>query len=109
MHPNLMKFLDFFHCNILRTNSFLYFHPLDHTTGNVELEEKTKLAIKSNYGASVSIWLKKALSLLVVNDMKAYWKAIDYCTLIININILHTVLFTFPLGLIRRIFLLAGP
>ena len=54
-----MKFLDFFHCNILKTNSFLYFHPLDHTTGNVELEEKTKLAIKSNYGASVSIWLKK--------------------------------------------------
>ena len=55
MHPNLMKFLDFFHCNILTTNSFIYFHPLDHTTGNVELEEKTKLAIKSNYGASVSI------------------------------------------------------
>ena len=55
MHPDLMKFLDFFHCNILRTNSFLYFHPLDHTTGNVELEEKTKLAVKSNYGASVSI------------------------------------------------------
>ena len=81
MHPNLMKFLDFFHCNILKTNSFLYFHPLDHTTGNVELEEKTKLAVKSNYGASVSIWLKKALSLLVVNDMKTYWKAIDYDTL----------------------------
>lgn len=55
MYLNLMKFLDFFHCNILKTNSFLYSHPLDHTTGNVELEEKTKLAIKSNYGASVSI------------------------------------------------------
>lgn len=82
MYLNLMKFLDFFHCNILKTNSFLYSHPLDHTTGNVELEEKTKLAIKSNYGASVSIWLKKkTLSLLVVNDMKTYWKAIDYYTL----------------------------
>ena len=38
--------------------------------------------------------------------MKTYWKAIDYCTLTININIVHTVLFTFPLGLIRRIFFL---
>ena len=72
-----MKFLDFFHCNILKTNSFLYFHPLDHTTGNVELEEKTKLAIKSNYGASVSIWFKKALSLLVIkwheNLLESNW------------------------------------